>query len=424
MPFSFYNSIIMENQTIMKRILVIPTDKGGTSKFRTNDPHIKLNEMYPDEYHVDVEYNFDPNNVNLIKRYDIIVFQKLAIQPDQSVNIINHIKNQGVKVIVDTDDYWQIDKTHYLYSAFQKNNIAKHMVDTYAAADLVTCSTQALYDKILKYNKNVFVIPNAIDKDESQFKANKTKSDRLRIGYIGGSSHLKDIELIKSIGELLYNEYKDKLQFVLCGFDLRGVTNIVNEKTGEVTQRPIRPEESVWTAYERYITNDYKIVKDDEQYIKQLLLFNPGLKIDDLDKSYRRVWTRDINNYANGYNEIDVMLAPIATNEFNLYKSNLKVIEAGFHKVPIIASNYGPYTTDIDSGYIGNGQYKDSGNGFLVDPTKNNKDWVRFIKYFLNNRDKADEYGENLYNTVKDKYELSNVTQTRKQIYDQFLSLS
>ena len=406
---------------MMKKILVIPTDRGGTSKFRMVDPNICLNELFPEEYHVDIDYRFDPNDDNNIKKYDAIIFQKMASNvPQESSMVIKKIKALGVKVIVDTDDYWELDKSHGLYYTFKKNNIGKYMIETYGAASAVTCSTKTLYNKIKKYNPNVFHIPNAVNPEEKQFQPNKTESKRLRIGYIGGSSHLKDLEQIKSIAELLYEEFKNDLQFVLCGFDLRGTTKTVNEKTGEVTERPISPTESVWTAYEMFVTDEYRTVMKDEAYMKELMLFDPNRKIDDLDKPYKRVWTRSITEYANGYNEIDIMLAPLKENEFNLYKSNLKVLEAGFHKVPIIASNYGPYQEDIVSSYQKGGTYI-NGNGFLVDANKNHKDWARFIKYLLNNRDKVKELGENLYNTVKDKYDLRNVTKDRKVIYDSIL---
>ena len=67
----------------------------------------------------------------------------------------------------------------------------------------------------------------------------------------------------------------------------------------------------------------------------------------DVNKPYRRVWTQDITKYANNYNLFDVSLAPIEENVFNKVKSQLKVIEAGFHKKAIIAQNFGPYQIDI-----------------------------------------------------------------------------
>ena len=50
--------------------------------------------------------------------------------------------------------------------------------------------------------------------------------------------------------ELLSKDVLDKVQFVLCGYDLRGsVTEI--SANGETKTRALRPEESVWFEYEK-----------------------------------------------------------------------------------------------------------------------------------------------------------------------------
>ena len=64
-------------------------------------------------------------------------------------------------------------------------------------ADYVTTTTKLFADEISKINKNVFVLPNAINPDEPQFKAKTEPSDRLRFGWLGGSSHLHDLKLIE-----------------------------------------------------------------------------------------------------------------------------------------------------------------------------------------------------------------------------------
>ena len=68
---------------------------------------------------------------------------------------------------------------------------------------------------------------------------------------------------------------------------------------------------------------------------------------------YNRVWTKPVTSYASNYRLFDVSLAPIKNHIFNRVKSQLKVIEAGFYKKALIASNLGPYTIDLknsDSG--------------------------------------------------------------------------
>jgi hypothetical protein len=47
------------------------------------------------------------------------------------------------------------------------------------------------------------------------------------------------------------------------------------------------------------------------------------------------------------YSKFDISLAPIKNHIFNRVKSQLKVIEAGFYKKALIASEVGPYTIDL-----------------------------------------------------------------------------
>jgi hypothetical protein len=62
---------------------------------------------------------------------------------------------------------------------------------------------------------------------------------------VGGSSHLKDLEILNGVvGRLRNDNLLDKVQFVLCGFDIRGTHTMINEQTNEQTTRNI-PKESV-----------------------------------------------------------------------------------------------------------------------------------------------------------------------------------
>jgi hypothetical protein len=38
------------------KVLVLPSDKTGVSKFRSVDPHVMLQNMYNDDFHVDIDY--------------------------------------------------------------------------------------------------------------------------------------------------------------------------------------------------------------------------------------------------------------------------------------------------------------------------------------------------------------------------------
>jgi glycosyltransferase involved in cell wall biosynthesis len=135
----------------------------------------------------------------------------------------------------------------------------------------------------------------------------------------------------------------------------------------------------------------------------------------EMDESYLRVWTKPVTGYAKNYSKFDVSLAPIKNTMFNRMKSQLKVIEAGFYKKAIIASNIGPYTIDLKH-CMENGNFVD-GNAILINEARNHADWAKFIEKLVKNPNLVKDMGERLYETVKDKYDLNNVTSDRKQFY-------
>jgi glycosyltransferase involved in cell wall biosynthesis len=96
-------------------------------------------------------------------------------------------------------------------------------------------------------------------------------------------------------------------------------------------------------------------------------------------------------------------------------KSQLKVIEAGFYKKAIIASNIGPYTIDLKH-CMENGNFVD-GNAILINEARNHADWAKFIEKLVKNPNLIKDMGERLYETVKDKYDLKNVTNDRREFY-------
>jgi glycosyltransferase involved in cell wall biosynthesis len=101
-------------------------------------------------------------------------------------------------------------------------------------------------------------------------------------------------------------------------------------------------------------------------------------------------------------------------------KSQLKVIEAGFYKKALIASNVGPYTIDLKHA-IKNGGFTD-GNALLVDESRNHSDWAKCVKKLVDNPNMITDLGEKLYETVKYTYDLNVVTKTRAEFYKSLIN--
>jgi glycosyltransferase involved in cell wall biosynthesis len=403
------------------KILAIPSDKHGVGKFRVMDPYKFIGDNHSNDIHVDISYNADKND-EFFLNYDIVVFHTFIHQTnhEDNINRINWLKSKGIKVIMDIDDLWFVDQRHPMYHQVKASKIGEMKIEMLKLADYVTTTTSIFANTIkdrLKV-KNVEVFPNAVNQDEPQYKINKIESDKIRFGWLGGSSHLFDIELMSNGISTTHNSYKDKVQFVLCGFDLRGTVTEIDSQTNQQRNRPIKPTETVWYKYEKIFTDNYSVINDEYKTYLNSFTDTP---YDDVNEPYRRRWTKEINSYATNYNTFDVSLAPLVESLFNGNKSQLKVIEAGFHKKAIIASESDPYTLDLISA-VDNGVFNKNGNALLVNPKRNHKDWAKNMKRLIENPNMIEDLGERLYETVKDKYSLKKVCQDRVEFFKSIIN--
>jgi glycosyltransferase involved in cell wall biosynthesis len=393
-------------------VLVLPSDTSGVGKYRSVDPHIKLQNLYPEDFHVDIDYQPKINDLNYWKKYQIVHFHRSFGDVEQCPQLIKSIQNLGIIVVGDIDDYWLPTKEHPIHQLIIQNKMHQKIVDNLKACDYVITTTELFASEIRKFNKNVVVLPNAIDPKEPQFNQPTLPSDKIRVGWLGGSSHLHDLKLLDGMVSKL-SPLQDKLQYYICGFDIRGVITEINKDTGEKTQRPIKPQETVWVRYEEIFTNNYKIISP--EYKTFLDKFEEGDYPAIQKENYVRVWTRPVESYAKNYSNFDISLAPIKNHIFNRMKSQLKVIEAGFYKKALIASNVGPYTIDLKHA-LDKGQFT-NGNALLVNESNNHSDWAKHIKKLVDNPNMITDLGERLYETVSQKYDLNIVTKTRAEFY-------
>ena len=373
-----------------------------------------MQNLYSDDFHVDIDYEPKINDVNYWKQYQIVhAHRSIGTQYEECPKIIKSLKSLGIVVIIDLDDYWLPTKEHPIHSLIVQHKIHEKIIANLKEASWVTTTTELFADEIKKINKNVIVFPNAINPNENQFKEKTLDSKKIRVGWLGGSSHLHDIELLSGFVQKIGNEINQNIQYVICGFDLRGTVTEINAQTKEERKRDIRPDETVWVKYEKIFTDNYNIIPND--YKKFLLEYKDKEYISQEELPYLRVWTKPVTSYATNYSKFDISLSPIKNHIFNRMKSQLKVIEAGFYKKALIASSVGPYNIDLQH-CLKEGQFHD-GNALLVDENRNHSDWSKYIKKLVQNPNLIEDMGNRLYETVKVKYHLDTVTKNRSEWY-------
>ena len=392
------------------KMLVIPSDKSGCGKFRSVDPHVYIAEHYGDEFDVDIVYNMPNGDLEaFLKQYDLIHIHK---QLDKQCKIIDMIKFLGIPVILDIDDHFKLGNDHPMSITAKKERWHEPIINHLKKADYVTTTTPIFADVIKQHNKNVKVFPNAINPEEKQYAVAKNpRTDKLRVGIICGSSHLKDLELLSGIATQVN---KDKVQFVLCGFDTRG-TRTIYKDNGEVETRLIYPQESVWCDYEKIFTDNYRTISLEHKDF--LMKYMAGVDDPFTNEPYRRMWTRHINDYATHYQNVDVLIAPLKENDFNKVKSELKEIECGFTHTAFIGQNFGAYTINLVPMIEKGGKINEEGTALLVDSSKNHKQWAKYINKLADDADMLKKLQDNLYNFVKDRYSLAEICKQRVEFY-------
>ena len=105
-----------------------------------------------------------------------------------------------------------------------------------------------------------------------------------------------------------------------------------------------------------------------------------------------------IGNYGKLYEYFDVSLSPIQGGKFNKSKSDLKVVEAGFTRTSIIASNKTPYKESIQNNVT----------GLLCSSAR---DWKNAIESMT--KEKHRELSGNLHRYVKKHYDLDKINSIR-----------
>ena len=388
------------------KILVLASDRTGCSKFRSVDPHVMLQKLYPDDFWIDIDYSPKLDDDDFLKQYQIIHYHRsMSPNYDYSNKVSERLKKLGIIEIMDLDDYWQPTMDHPAYMLIKEQKIDEKIKGNLKFADYITTTTKLFADKIKPWNKNVVVFENGIDPSEKQFIPNPEKNDLIRIGYLAGSSHLADIEPLRGVAGLLDSNCKGKFQMMLCGFDTRGQVSQIDQVTKEIKSRPIQPHESVWYQYEKIFTENYTIL--DPKYKDYLMKFDKNPYSGEEHMPYRRVWTKPISTYASNYDKISIALAPLKEHIFNLCKSDLKFSECAFHKKAIIAQAYGPYLLEGVN----------EKNCILIDSSRNHKDWYKSLKKLIENPNMIQDLGEQLYEDLHIKYDLRTITKNRSSWY-------
>jgi GT2 family glycosyltransferase len=318
------------------RFYGVPNNSAGCAFYRVSEPlkHLRKTGFIWDSIYPSL--NMDgftmPSAMNL-KRIapDSILLHGIFCKKD----ILQDYKSYtNACIIYGLDDLvTRVPKDHPNKSVIPRNvnNLLRNMLEV---CDRLIVSTEPLHDQIAKKNMidDIRVIPNSLPSDYwVDLVSLKRQGKKVRIGWAGALQHHGDLALMEEVVKETYKEV-EWVFFGMC-FDY------------------LRP------------------------YVHE---FHPAV---------------DINEYPHKLASLnlDIAVAPLEINAFNEAKSNLRLLEYGILRIPVIATDIFPYQ---------NSPALTLGN----DP----KLWISAIRERIDQPSAAEKEGEIIRKWVLDNYLLEN----------------
>lgn len=284
---------------------------------------------------------------------NVLVFNRIFSRGSEEVR---RLKSQGVKIIVDLDDFYELNPEHYLAGVF--TNHTKNIVEMLELADVVIVTTEYLAYKVRPLNRNVVVIRNALPFDTGQFTLSDDRVSDTPIIWAGGASHYADLSLVS-------NSFDDDL-LTMAGYE-------VNKSAPVGSHQYLTSQE--WCKIQRKLPN-----------------------------SKYKAAVHNLGEYMNVYDGHGIAIAPLVDNDFNSCKSNLKILEAGAKGLPIICSKVMPYFNPVDSK--------------VVSYAESRAEWHYEVVKLLRNPNYALDRGLMLAEHVRTHYNLEDANELRRQVIE------
>ena len=169
----------------MRFLVVLKSITSGVSYHRLIVP---LNRLKQKGYDIEFINTFKDKEIKE-SDYDYLVFNRSLGYGFKDVEIIEKFKNEGVKIILDIDDYWELPQHHPIV---WRNDINYEewkgsIMANISYADYIWTSTEELKQKIkgIAPTTPIIVSRNAIDYADPQWKSVRPKSKNKRDVVVG-----------------------------------------------------------------------------------------------------------------------------------------------------------------------------------------------------------------------------------------------
>ena len=248
----------------------------------------------------------DPSGVEDLEGSQIVTFQReFPYESTSYAFLVDYCAKNSIQSVYEIDDYLHgLPITHPDRVSGVMGQRLLSMYLAIQASSLVTVSTETLKKQYEHLNSNIRVLPNYFDDRLFGFKTpQKTLENNgpVKILYMGGRSHLLDVELIIPVLKTLLEEFGETIHLHMLGIPI---------------PKALKPF--------RNISADTAIRYDYEEFAKHLQ-----------------------------HQIADIAIAPLEDNLFNRCKSPIKHFEYASLGIPGVFSRVQPYMEVIQHGRNG-----------------------------------------------------------------------
>lgn len=239
-------------------------------------------------------------------------------------------KYSSAKIVIDYDDYSPNIPVRSMVRKQIKQNIIKDIRRDCAQADWVVVSTAPLAEELSRFTSNIRIAPNGLPVDIwGELKSQRKTKKKLRVGWAGGSTHTGDLSLLKP----LIKAFEHEVEWVFMGMKPEGIQ----------------------------------------------CEFHPGVPIE--------VYPEKLASL-----DLDLALVPLEINQFNICKSNLRLLELGACGIPVICTDIEPFRCGLPVTHVNN-RYAE---------------WAEAINMHIHEKEALERQGDKLRKAIHENWMLKD----------------
>ncbi|MBC7230052.1 MAG: glycosyltransferase [Actinobacteria bacterium] len=310
------------------KVLYLYANLQGSGHYRCIYPGRALERLGHRVRFTDRLETWSDTSLPLDLEHDLYVFQ--LSQDESTLRCMRALGEAGKARVYEIDDYYHAIPFYNPSSSSFRGRASERlaaMEECMREADAVTVATPELAERYSRFNPLTFPLPNCVDTGDPAWQVRREKRDgALVVGWAGSPTHAEDFRLV--VGSLKR----------LC-------------------RRYPRVKVAVGGAADVYALL--------EGIPEEQKIFLPPVGF--------REYPAMLANF-------DIGLVPLADNEFNRCKSDLKGLEYSCLGIPVLASPRPSYLRLV----------KDGVNGFLCEGAR---DWLAKLTYLVENESARGEMG-------------------------------